>query len=134
VQTYDRPGLRSRFAKSIAVLAALHLLGGHWVALQSVAWVTMVLDNSQEVSLGEALEKTFDGKHPCPLCKAVAAGQEDEQERQDTLADPNAKLLAMLVGETTAPSPISADFAYLSFEAALRSVSDSSPSPPPKAV
>ena len=110
------------------------MLGGHWFALQSVAWVTMVLDNSQEASLGEALEKTFDGKHPCPLCKAVAAGQEEEEERQDTLADPTAKLVAVMVAESKAPSPTSADFVYYSFDTTLRSIDDSSPSPPPRTV
>jgi hypothetical protein len=59
------------------VVAALCLsLGVHWALLQSLAWTGMLLSWSQEVSLVEAVKNTFDGEHPCPLCKAVESGQQ----------------------------------------------------------
>jgi hypothetical protein len=64
-----------------AVVAMLSLtLGFHWTVLQSVAWVGMIVDFSCQSSLQEAVTKTFDGKHPCPLCKLVRAGKSSESK------------------------------------------------------
>ncbi len=60
----------------------MQILGGHWVALQSVAWVGMVIDYSKQASLTTALEKTFDGEHPCDLCKTVSKGRGEEQKNE----------------------------------------------------
>ena len=52
--------------------------------LQSVAWMGMAISYSQvSSSFSEALAKTFDGKHPCPICKLVAKEKKSEQ-KQDT--------------------------------------------------
>ena len=56
-------------------------VGAHWTLLQSVAWVGMAVTYSQNASFKEALEKTFDGKHPCKLCRLVAAGKKSEQQQ-----------------------------------------------------
>ena len=45
----------------------------------------MLAENLQSTSLSQALVKTFDGKHPCPLCKAVAAGKDAEKKSDFTL-------------------------------------------------
>lgn len=58
-------------------------IGLQWACLQSAAWVGMVVSYSQQASLNEALVMTFDGKHPCKLCKAVENGQKS-QTKQDT--------------------------------------------------
>ena len=42
----------------------------------------MVVNYSQHGTIGEALVKTFDGKHPCPLCKAIAAGKKSEKKSE----------------------------------------------------
>jgi hypothetical protein len=49
-------------------LVLVLLVGGHWGALQVVAWTGMVVDYSRDASLCEAVKKTFDGLHPCALC------------------------------------------------------------------
>ncbi len=67
------------------IVALLAASGTHWAALQSVAWTTMLAEKLQSDSLSQALEKTFDGRHPCPLCKAVAAGKAAEQKSAFTL-------------------------------------------------
>ena len=67
----------------LAVVTLTFALGGHWAVLQSVAWMTMVAGYSQTAPLKEALVKTFDGKHPCSLCKFVDRGKKSEQ-RQET--------------------------------------------------
>src|SRR5208337_4785359 len=58
--------------------------GLHWAMLQSVAWTTMLADNLRTQSLTEAVTHTFDGKHPCCLCKAIAAGRKSEQKKEFT--------------------------------------------------
>ncbi|MHA3773888.1 hypothetical protein ACXR0O_20325 [Verrucomicrobiota bacterium sgz303538] len=90
-----------RLARIIVLLAAVQLLGGHWIALQSAAWVGMVISYSQEDSLIGALEKTFDGKHPCELCEAVKKGHSEEQSQQS--AKELLKLDAVLVSAVEVP-------------------------------
>jgi hypothetical protein len=55
-------------------------MGVHWAILQSVAWTGMVICYSHEGSFREALQKTFDGKHPCKLCKIVTAAKKSEKK------------------------------------------------------
>jgi len=73
-----------RFGHVLMLVALLAASGTHWAALQSVAWATMLAQNWQSAPLTQALEKTFDGKHPCPLCNVVAAGQAEEQKSDFT--------------------------------------------------
>jgi hypothetical protein len=61
----------------IAVLAAT---GTHWAVLQSVAWTTMLAENLQSASLEKAVACTFDGKHPCCICRAIAKGKQSEKK------------------------------------------------------
>jgi hypothetical protein len=71
----------------LAIVAALACsLGLHWGFFQSVAWVGMVVSYSQDGSIREALGKTFDGKHPCALCKAIAKGKKSEQKSEFPVA------------------------------------------------
>ncbi len=75
----------SRFLQSIAALLVCLTLGLHWAALQTVAWTAMVVERTQTASLGEALQTTFDGQHPCKLCKLVRAGKSSEQKSESQL-------------------------------------------------
>src|SRR6185295_12505017 len=73
--------MRSRLGKWLVVAALTCAIGGHWTLLQSVAWVTMAVNYSQTAPLNEALAKTFDGKHPCPICKLVTEGKKSERQQ-----------------------------------------------------
>jgi hypothetical protein len=64
------------------VVALLAAIGGHWAVLQTLAWTNMLAENLQTASLSEAVEKTFDGKHPCCLCKAITQGKKSEKKRE----------------------------------------------------
>ena len=67
----------------LAIIAALVCsVGLHWGFLQSVAWVGMVVNYSQSGTVTEALAKTFDGKHPCALCKTIAKGKQTEKKSE----------------------------------------------------
>ena len=76
--------MMARFGKFLVVVALVTTTGLHWAALQSVAWTTMLADNLRTQSLTEAVQHTFDGKHPCCLCKAIAAGRKSEQKKEFT--------------------------------------------------
>ncbi|HOX02273.1 MAG TPA: hypothetical protein P5555_18310 [Candidatus Paceibacterota bacterium] len=87
------------------LLAVLAMLGGHWMALQSIAWVQMIVQYAREDSLDSALAKTFDGEHPCEMCLAIQQGRQQEQQQNkkqawlrtsempDLLCDPRQTLL-----------------------------------------
>jgi hypothetical protein len=90
----------------------------------------MVVTYSQDASLKEALVKTFDGKHPCSLCKEIAKGRHSEKKSEFPqqlnkldLLTPAAQFLL------TAPAhfrhvPIADNF--------FRSLSLTPPTPPPR--
>jgi len=77
----------SKFARLFLAFAVLIASGGHWAALQSVAWTRMLAVNVRHSSVVVALEKTFDGRHPCRLCKSIASAKQKEkkQPRVETL-------------------------------------------------
>ena len=56
----------------------LVIAGGHWGALQLVAWTAMVIDFSREAPVATAVSMTFDGQNPCSLCKTVERGMADD--------------------------------------------------------
>ncbi len=78
----QRP-VQNRILKTVGsaacLLALLFMLGGHWLALQSIAWARMIHHYAREGSLASALCKTFDGRHPCVLCLFVQQGRQQEQ-------------------------------------------------------
>ena len=74
-----------KFSKWFLVAALCLSIGGHWAVLQSAAWCGMIVNYSQGSTLKDGLEKTFDGKHPCKLCKFVAEGKKSEKKSDSQL-------------------------------------------------
>lgn len=56
----------------------LVIAGGHWGALQVVAWTAMVIDFSREAPVATAVSMTFDGQNACTLCRTVERGLADD--------------------------------------------------------
>jgi hypothetical protein len=71
-----------RFGHVMLLVAVLAVSGGHWLALQTVAWSTMLAENLQSSSVSEAIQNTFDGNHPCSLCKQIAKGKQSEKKTE----------------------------------------------------
>lgn len=69
-----------RCGKVLVVMALVLTTGLHWAALQTVAWTTMLASNLCDDSFSQAVIKTFDGLHPCCLCKAIAAAKKSEKK------------------------------------------------------
>ena len=124
--------VRSRWVRWIAVVTLTIVLGGHWAFLQSVAWVTMVAGYARTEPLKNALVKTFDGQHPCRICKLVTAGKKAEQERE--VPNPLFKLDLFLVRQSTALYPPTAP--RVDHRPAATPVRQplEPPTPPPRAV
>ena len=120
----------SRLLKWLAVLTLTFVLGGHWAILQSVAWMTMVAGYSQTDPLKNALVKTFDGKHPCPICKFVAKGKKSEQKHEtQKLLTKLDFILAPTRVTIYPPSPAQRQFSPGVF---TESRSEAPPTPPPR--
>jgi hypothetical protein len=119
-----------RIGQFLVVCALVVSIGGHWAVLQSVAWMGMTVNFVQTDPLPEALRKTFDGQHPCGLCKVVAKGKQSEKKK-DT-QKPDTKLDFFLMGKKVIlaePPP----FVHCSAEPdSARFRSDSPPTPPPR--
>jgi hypothetical protein len=68
-------------------------MGLHLALLQTVAWTGMLISYSRDGSFAEAVVKTFDGEHPCPLCKVIREGRaEGEEQAGKPQLKPDSKL------------------------------------------
>ena len=92
----------TRLGKWVVVLMLVVATGGHWALLQSAAWVGMAFKYSQAAPFKVALVKTFDGKHPCQLCRLVSEGKKSEkkQGRQNLIVKIDFFLAARALGIT----------------------------------
>lgn len=77
--------VRPLIHKLIIIVCALYLCGAHWAVLQMTAWTGMLVMRSQQVSMVEAVETTFDGQHPCRLCEAIESGKAVEKKQEPKL-------------------------------------------------
>lgn len=107
-------------------------LGLQWALLQSLAWTGMILSYSRNTSLTEAVSRTFDGHHPCPLCKAIQQARAEEKQEGPKQVKPESKLDWALVWQTPVfhfacdPLPASPHNAF------VPSRSDEPPKPRPR--
>ena len=53
--------------------------------LQTSAWVGMIVQYSQRAGLKAGLAETFDGEHPCSVCKAIQDSKKQEQKKAPLL-------------------------------------------------
>lgn len=119
-----------RHSKTLLGLTLAFALGAHWLVLQSVAWVGMIVTYSQDAPLTEAISMTFDGAHPCKLCKVVKEGKAAEQKQAlvkyelkfDFLSSETPVLLPLLLPSTR--------LTHSSMHAAARV--EAPPGPPPR--
>ena len=86
----------------IATVSVLVLtLGLHWAFLQTIAWTGMMVTYAHQGSFKEAVSKTFDGKHPCALCKLIKQGRNEEKRQEQQQVKPGLKLEAALIWQAT---------------------------------
>ncbi len=119
-------------ATVLAIASVLLASGGHWLLLQSVAWGGMLISYSTSTSLSEAINRTFDGEHPCKLCKVIQAGREKESDRP-TLPSPRIPDLFCESRRVTVPTCEAELPRITSTLQRLNSRDHRPPTPPPKA-
>jgi len=93
-------------------LALFLVAGGHWATLQGMAWATMVKEFSKNGSLTEAVGKTFDGKHPCPMCKKIASARTSEEKLPATVKVDKKAEVFLKAPCSELPLPVSRPFVY----------------------
>jgi hypothetical protein len=94
-----KPAVLFKISRWLLVFMLCVSLGFHWGLLQSVAWVGMIVNYSCQGSLKDAVVKTFDGQHPCPLCKLVREGKKNEKKPE---AQQNARHIGLFAGPAAA--------------------------------
>ncbi len=65
--------------RKLLAIALVLLMQGPAMLVQEVAWVKMLVSYTQERGLKRGLIETFDGNHPCGLCKKAAELRQQEQ-------------------------------------------------------
>ncbi|HEV2319011.1 MAG TPA: hypothetical protein VGV18_04630 [Verrucomicrobiae bacterium] len=118
-----------RLGKVFVIFALVATLSAHWALLQTVAWTSMLAGNLKSCSFHEAVTRTFDGQHPCPLCKAIAAARKSGQKNQVTFEQqkldfPPVEGSLVLVAPSRMEIPLFNTFAS--------SVPQKPPTPPPR--
>jgi len=68
--------------KLVAVGMLLMLTGGHWGLLQVAAWTRMAIVYSRSAPIQTALAHTFDGRHPCALCRMLSASRPSPRQAE----------------------------------------------------
>ena len=108
-------------------------LGLHWSLLQTVAWVGMAVQFSKSDTLTTAISKTFDGQHPCSLCKVVKSGrQESDSPKQTAPGKVEIKNLSLWQHDLSpAQSTTLVTMRYPDTEVLAITRADAPPTPPP---
>lgn len=123
-----------------AILCCLHLGGGNYGVLQAMAWTRMLVDYSMQDGLVEGAVKTFDGQHPCEMCKDIAtAKQKDSEKPKDQRIVVQEFLLKNFVASEilTAKTPKSRDIPVINQVHAVvwKTLGEARPPvPPPRAL
>ena len=120
----------ARSGKVLVIVALVLMTGLHWAAQQTVAWSTMLANHLRTQSVEESMAQTFDGLHPCSLCKAIAAAKQTEKKGEAVVAV--LKFEFPIYGETVILTPPVA-FAQVSpANAFADSLNFRPPLPPPR--
>ena len=88
LQSVDPPSLRDlafgrvipRFHRILIVCLLGWSLGFQWFSLQAVAWGSMLVQRTVQSDWKDAVQTTFDGQHPCELCRVVQSAQAEDDD------------------------------------------------------
>lgn len=113
------------------VVALCLSIGPHWALFQTVAWGKMVVEYSQEVPFVTALAETFDGDHPCDLCKDISAVR-NSGNAKDAQLPVTTRLDLICATRTIVTLPRCVDFHFPKVEVHATLLAYSPPTPPPR--
>ena len=90
----------------------------------------MLATNLRTQSVSEAVSDTFDGKHLCPLCRAIAAAKKSEKKSEARTTTLKMEFLPVAEGFTLiSPKTISV---FKLTESPVASLFSKPPVPPPR--
>lgn len=118
--------------RAATILALCLSLGFHWLALQSIAWTTMLVANVLHTPLTEAVAKTFDGGHPCNICHVVAEG--NKSEKKSGILPMVAKIDLICTTRLLSWTLPWVSYEYPRFTLAIIERSQAPPVPPPRSL
>jgi hypothetical protein len=122
-----------RAAFILILVAFVFSSGGQWPLLQSVAWANMIRQYSQVVPLAQAVQLTLSGRHPCAMCRAIAAKKQSPDNRIAALFQHEKKIVSPAL-VALAPRLVVTPQAFALREPILETRSDVPPTPPPRFV
>ncbi|MFT4177487.1 MAG: hypothetical protein QM627_12650 [Luteolibacter sp.] len=134
----DLPTLKKLFRLLFIALGCLHLVGGPYCLMQTVAWATMLVDYSRQDGLLEGAKNTFSGEKPCELCEKIQVAKQNDTKGKSPVAPLSSlsfkSLHELLPGEILAlKPPFSANATPVTFTRFLLypGIGPSSPPVPP---
>jgi hypothetical protein len=117
----------------LSLLALVFVSGSQWPLLQGVAWARMIVVYAQEGTLGEAIEQTFSGQRPCPLCHQAQKGQHQDGDKAPWQRPASALELIPVVPTAVAGVPDFSLVWLVGINATVpREFSFAPPKPPPR--
>ena len=114
----------------VIVIALCFAFGLQLVALQSLAWGSMVVTNVRQHSFCDAVKRALDGSHPCDLCKRLGKATETEKKQQRSFEDATTDLICTIRRINLLPRIDSFDYPVLAFTPS--NISQQPLSPPPR--
>lgn len=127
---------KHRGPQVLAALVALLLAVGPLGLLQVVAWTGMAINYGTRYGVAEGLERTFDGQHPCFLCKEITKTRADKKDTQTAVTVTPVKLVCVIATVVQSPSAGSSGEKFTYFPSAdfhpIRT--DRPASPPPRTL
>lgn len=123
-----------RASRYLLIVTWLVSMGGHLAMLQAVAWSNMLVDFTAKGSFSEAVNKTFDGQHPCAMCKAVKKSKSEENKKP--LLKSEMKMEVALPVPVKVPSPRCSElvFSVTGYSVTFSEVHLAVPMQPPRAA
>jgi len=116
----------------VTIIALCCAIGLQWIALQSVAWATMIIDYSKRAPLCQAITQTFDGAHPCSLCHVVSKAKNSEKKQDLQSPAPKIDMIcASLANGIVRPF---VPFQYAARDSFSFEFGHSPPVPPPRSL
>jgi hypothetical protein len=116
--------------RAVTIFALCCAIGLHWLTLQSIAWTSMMIDYSKRGTLCQAIARTFDGAHPCSLCRVVNKANTTEKKSDLQLLTPKVDMICPKRAATLIPLFVHFDYATTTIS--VPEVRYSPPVPPPR--
>ena len=81
----------------------------------------MLVERTQTASLEEAVKTTFDGAHPCALCKRIADEKQKEQQPEQTMLKVKLDVICESRVVAIFPPSVEWEFVRVKMDGVLRS-------------